>query len=60
MRKLELDTLLVKSVADALGVPLPDAPPRQAPAKLPRHVLPKRARALAAHPRNHHRAVQHV
>lgn len=62
MRKLELERLLEKTVADALGVALPEKPRTRAPAKLPRHALPRRARPAAASPRHqhHHRAAEHA
>jgi len=63
MHKLELERLLERTVADALGVALPDEPDepdRRVSAKLPRQALPRRAKTLAAHPRHHHRAAQHA
>lgn len=63
MRKLELERLLEKTVADALGVALPDGPRARTPARLPRHALPKRARpgaASARHQHHHHRAAEHA
>jgi hypothetical protein len=60
MRKLELERLLEKAVADGLGVALPKRAHRRVPAKLPRHALPRRARAIAAAPRHNHHIAEHV
>lgn len=60
MRKLELDRLLERTVADALGVALPDESHRRVSVKLSRGALPRRSKALAAHPRHHHRVAEHA
>jgi hypothetical protein len=60
MRHFELERLLEKTVADALGVPLPEGPQRRTKAKLPRHALPRRAKSLAMPGHHHHRAAEHV
>lgn len=60
MRKFELERLLERSVAEALGVALPDGSPRRIPAKLPRHALPRRARAQISAPRHHHGVAEHA
>jgi hypothetical protein len=56
MRKFELERLLEKSVAEALGVAPLDGSHRRMTAKLPRHALPRRARSVSAVPRHHHSA----
>lgn len=60
MRKLELERLLEKTVAHALGVALPDEAHRRAPAKLPRHALPKRMGTFTVPRRHHHRIAEHA
>lgn len=54
MRKIELEKLLEKAVADALGVDLPVKSHRHTPAKLPRYALPKRTRTPVGAPPHHH------
>lgn len=60
MRKIELEKLLEKAVADALGVDLPASSHPRAPARLPRHALPKRARIPVGMPRHHQHLAEHA
>ena len=60
MRKIDLERLLEKSVAEALGVALPDVTHRATPARLPRHAHPKRARYSSGMRHHHHRTAEHA
>lgn len=59
MHKFELERLLEKAVADALGVALPDEPGRRPRAVKMRHAPLRRTRnpTLA---RRHHRVAEHA
>lgn len=60
MRKIELEKLLEKAVADALGVDLPARSHSHTPPRLPRLALPKGARTPLGMPRHHQHVAAHA
>lgn len=61
MHKRELDRLLERAVAEALGVALPAQAAQPLAAKAHRPVPPRRSRAFSVVPQlEHHRVVEHA
>lgn len=60
MRKIELEKLLERAVAEALGVSLPASSHRRTPARLPRHARPGGARIAVGAARHRQHAAEQV